>query len=107
MMKLYRHDEGRRNCTTTSMHESISSYLPRRLPAGHLTVNLLMNVFAGIAACFHTVKTFSNFELNYVRLIGRLNANACFAFIKRSHTVFLQRLSVLRTLYGNATGTFL
>ena len=27
MMKLYRHDEGRRNCTTTSMHESISSYV--------------------------------------------------------------------------------
>ena len=65
-----------------------------------------MNVFAGIAACFHTVKTFSNFELNYVHLIGPFNANACFAFIKHLHTVFLQRLSVLRTLYGNATGTF-
>ena len=48
-----------------------------------------MNVYAGIAACFHTVKTFSNFELNYVRLIWPFNANACFAFIKCSHTVFL------------------
>ena len=66
-----------------------------------------MNIFAGIAVCFHTIKTFNNFELNYVRLIGPFNAkryNACFAFIQCSHTVFLQRLSVLPTLYGNATG---
>ena len=64
-----------------------------------------MNVFAGIAACFHTVKTFSNFEPNYVRLIGPFNANACFAFIKRSHTVFFTTLErstdVVRQRNGN------
>ena len=64
-----------------------------------------MNVFAGIAACFHTVKTFSNFELNYVRLIGPFNTNACFAFIKRSHTVFFTTLErstdVVRQRNGN------
>ena len=64
-----------------------------------------MNVFAGITACFHTVKTFSNFEPNYVRLIGPFNANACFAFIKRSHTVFFTTLErstdVVRQRNGN------
>ena len=64
-----------------------------------------MNVFAGIAACFHTVKTFSNFEPNYVRLIWPFNANACFAFIKRSHTVFFTTLErstdVVRQRNGN------
>ena len=64
-----------------------------------------MNVFAGIIACFHTVKTFSNFEPNYVRLIGPFNANACFAFIKRSHTVFFTTLErstdVVRQRNGN------
>ena len=64
-----------------------------------------MNVFAGIAACFHTVKTFSNFEPNYVRLIWLFNTNACFAFIKRSHTVFLTTLErstdVVRQRNGN------
>ena len=64
-----------------------------------------MNVFAGIAACFHTVKTFSNFELNHVRLIWPFNANACFAFIQRSHTVFFTTLErstdVVRQRNGN------
>ena len=63
-----------------------------------------MNFFAGIAACFHIVKTFSNFELNYVRLIWLFNANACFAFIQHSHTVFftmLERSTDVRQRNGN------
>ena len=63
-----------------------------------------MSVFGGIAACFHTVKMFSNFELNYVRLIGPFKAkcyNACFAFTHDCFTTLERSTDIVRQCNGN------